>query len=88
MGKHTEYPAQTTVMNNLKDLRERRGLHASDMARIVREATDYHFTTAMYDACEKGITKNVPLWVVIALLSSEEIWLDTADRIFADVMPG
>lgn len=88
MGKHTEYPAQTHVMNNIKEIRERLNLHAADMARIVREATGYHFTTAMYDACEKGITKNVPLWVVIALLSSEEIWLDTADRIFDGVMPG
>lgn len=88
MGKHVEYPAQTVVMNNLKEIRELRGLHANHMAAIVREATGYHFTTAMYDACEKGITKNVPLWVVIALLSSEEIWLDTADRIFDGVMPG
>lgn len=87
MGKHEEYPAQTSVMNKVKEVRELRGLHAKDMARIVRDETGYHFTTAMYDACEKGITKNVPLWVIIALLSSEEIWLDTADRIFRDVMP-
>lgn len=87
MGKHEEYPAQTRVMNAIKGVREDRGLHASDMAKIVRETTGYHFTTAMYDACEKGITKNVPLWVVIAILASEDIWLDTADRIFRDVMP-
>jgi hypothetical protein len=87
MGKHEEYPAQTAVLNKLRFVREDRGLHASDMARIVREQTGYHFTTAMYDACEKGITKNIPLWVVIALLASEEIWLPTADEIFGEVMP-
>lgn len=89
MGKHTDFAPQTKVMTRIKNIREDRGLHASDCARIIREATDndpgYHFTTAMYDAAEKGITKYIPLWAIIALINSEELGLMSADEIFTDV---
>jgi len=85
MGKHVEYSAQTRVMQRLKQIREDHNLHAMDCSRIVEEATGYHFTTAMYDACEKGITKNVPLWAIIALLNSEEMGIFSADDVFPEV---
>ncbi len=85
MGKHQDYPSQLKIMNRVRQIRNDRNLHALDCARIVSEATGYHFTAAMYDACEKGITKNIPLWAIIALLESEELGLMSADEVFQDV---
>lgn len=86
MGKHLEYPSQTTVMKRLKNLRIDRQLSTEDCSRIIREATGYHFSRAMYAACEEGVTKNIPLWAVIALLGSEELGTMSADEIFGDVL--
>lgn len=83
--RYPEYPAQTSVMRNIRTLRMERQLHANDCARIITEATGYHFTPAMYDACETGVTKNVPLWAVIALLESDELGLQSADHVFTGV---
>ena len=86
MGKHPEYDAQTQVMTRIRNLRIDRQLSIGDCARIVQEATGYHFTDNMYHACETGVTKNVPLWVIIALLGSEEMAVMTSDDLFGDVM--
>ncbi len=85
MGKHLEYPSQTLTMSRIQEQRVHQQLDMEDCARIVRDATGYHFTMAMYAACEKGVTKNVPLWVVLALLESEEFGLMTTDTIFQEV---
>lgn len=68
-NKWVDYPAQAEVRKRLHKARVDKLMSTSDVADVIKEETGYHITGAMWEACETGVTKNVPLWAVIAFMA-------------------
>lgn len=82
MGKHTEYPPHANLREQLKFIRNDRALTSDEVAKRIAEETGYHFTGDMYQAIERGVTKNVPAWMLIAFMQT--MGLTSADELFYD----
>lgn len=68
-NKWTDYPAQADVRKRLRKARGDRQLTTSEVATMISEESGFHITGAMWEACETGVTKNVPLWAVVAFMT-------------------
>jgi hypothetical protein len=68
-NKWVDYPGQADVRKRLKRARGDRQLTCAEVAAIIKEESGFHITGAMWEACESGVTKNVPLWAVIAFMT-------------------
>jgi hypothetical protein len=64
-----DYPGQTQVRQRLKKVRADRQLTTNEVAAIIEEETGFRISGAQWAACESGVTKNVPLWAVIAFMN-------------------
>jgi hypothetical protein len=84
MGKHIEYTPHADFRDRLKFVREDRNLNAIQVAKLISEETGYHFTGDMYHAIEKGVTKNVPAWMIIAFM--RVLGVTSADELFGDTL--
>lgn len=73
--KFDEYPAMIPIRLKMRATRNRDQLSYADVSQRLQEETGYPVTPDQYRSIEQGITKNVPLWLVIGFMRAYNISL-------------
>lgn len=74
-----EYAPAKTTREKLYEIRMLRNRTKEQVAADISEETGYTFTQDQYRAIEQGITKNIPLWVIMAFA---RVYYVTPDEMF------
>ena len=74
--KWEEYAPVKETRDILYDLRQARNMSKAQTALAISEETGYYFTEDMYRAIEQGMTKQVPLWVILAFMKVYDVLPD------------
>lgn len=84
--KFVDYPPLTHTRERFNEIRVGYQMSTDDVAKLISEDTGYAFTGHQLYAIERGITKDVPLWVAISFMKVMQ--LPTADSLFPYVESG